>query len=111
MSTLLIKNGRVITAVDDYFADVFIDGETIAVIGRSLELEADVVIDAAGRYLFPGGVDPHTHMDMPFGGTTSADDFETGTRAAPPSPYCRKTSWAALAPMPARWKFYVNRFL
>jgi len=82
MSTLLIRNGRVITAVDDYFADVFIDGESIAVIGRNLEMHADRVIDAAGRYLFPGGVDPHTHMDMPFGGTTSADDFETGTRAA-----------------------------
>lgn len=82
MSTLMIRNGRVITAVDDYFADVFIDGETVAVIGRGLEMEADEVIDAKGRYLFPGGVDPHTHLDMPFGGTTSADDFETGTRAA-----------------------------
>jgi len=82
MSTLLIRNGRVITAVDDYLADVFIDDETVAVIGRNLELEADEIIDAAGRYLFPGGVGPHTHLDMPFGGTTSADDFETGTRAA-----------------------------
>ncbi len=70
--SILIKNGRVITAVDDYMGDVFI----------SLEMEADEVIDASGKYLFPGGLDPHTHLDMPFGGTVSADDFETGTLAA-----------------------------
>jgi dihydropyrimidinase len=80
--SLLIKNGRIITAVDDYHADVFVDGETIALIGKDLSIEADQVIDAAGKYVFPGGVDPHTHLDMPFGGTTSADDFETGTLAA-----------------------------
>jgi len=80
--SVLIKNGRVITAVDDYMADVFIENETVTLIGKSLEMEADEVIDASGRYLFPGGLDPHTHLDMPFGGTTSADDFETGTRAA-----------------------------
>jgi len=50
--------------------------------GKSLEMEADEVIDASGKYLFPGGLDPHTHLDMPFGGTVSADDFETGTLAA-----------------------------
>ena len=80
--SVLIKNGRVITAVDDYLADIFIKNETVTLIGEKLDIEADQVIDATGKYLFPGGLDPHTHLDMPFGGTTSADDFETGTRAA-----------------------------
>ena len=80
--SLMIKNGRIITAVDDYHGDVFIDAERVAVIGKDLSIEADLLIDATGKYVFPGGVDPHTHMDMPFGGTTSADDFETGTLAA-----------------------------
>jgi dihydropyrimidinase len=82
MGSLLIRNGRIITAVDDYHADVFIEKETVSVFGRNLSMDADTVIDASDRYLFPGGVDPHTHLDMPFGGTTSADDVETGTRAA-----------------------------
>jgi len=80
--SVLIKNGRVITAVDDYLADIFIKNETVTLIGEKLDIEADEVIDASGKYLFPGGLDPHTHLDMPFGGTTSADDFETGTLAA-----------------------------
>lgn len=80
--SLLIKNGRVITAVDDYTADVFIENETVTLIGKSLDVEADTVIDAKGKYVIPGGIDPHTHLDMPFGGTVSADDFETGTHAA-----------------------------
>jgi dihydropyrimidinase len=62
--------------------DVFIENETVSLIGKSLEMEADEIIDASGKYLFPGGLDPHTHLDMPFGGTVSADDFETGTLAA-----------------------------
>ncbi|MCB1049482.1 MAG: dihydropyrimidinase [Acidobacteria bacterium] len=80
--SLLIKNGRIITAVDDYFADIYIEDETIKIIGKDLDIQADEVLDAAGKFVFPGGIDPHTHFDMPFGGTTSADDFETGTRAA-----------------------------
>ena len=80
--SILIKNGRVITAVDDYRGDIFVENETVSLIGKSLEMEADEVIDASGKYLFPGGLDPHTHLDMPFGGTVSADDFETGTLAA-----------------------------
>ena len=80
--SLLIRNGRIVTAVDDYHADIFVEDETVSLIGRDLDVEADRTIDAAGRLVIPGGVDPHTHMDMPFGGTTSADDFETGTRAA-----------------------------
>lgn len=80
----LIKNGTIVTAADIYQADVLIENESVAAIGRNLNVGADgaEVIDAAGCYLFPGGVDPHTHLDMPFGGTITADDFETGTRAA-----------------------------
>ena len=71
----LIKNGRVVTAVDDYRADIFIDGETVATIGKRLDMEADVVIDASGKLVIPGGIDPHTHMELPFGGTFASDDF------------------------------------
>jgi dihydropyrimidinase len=78
----LIRNGRVVTAVDDYKADVLIEGETVSVIGAKLEMEADLVIDAAGKLVIPGGIDPHTHMELPFGGTESSDDFRTGTIAA-----------------------------
>ena len=78
----LIRNGRVVTAVDDYRADILIEGETISVIGARLEMEADRVIDAAGRLVIPGGIDPHTHMELPFGGTQASDDFRTGTIAA-----------------------------
>ena len=80
--SVLIKGGRVITAVDDYFADIFVAGEKIVTIGADLDVQADRVIDATGRLVIPGGIDPHTHFDMPFGGTTSADDFESGTIAA-----------------------------
>ncbi len=82
MTTLLIKNGRVITATDDYVADVYVEGEKIKAIGQSLPMQADQTIDATGKYLIPGGIDVHTHMDLPFGGTSSSDDFETGTIAA-----------------------------
>src|SRR5687768_16836731 len=78
----LIKSGRIITAVDDYTADILIDGETITTIGKSLEMEADVTIDAKNKLIIPGGIDPHTHMELPFGGTQSSDDFFTGTRSA-----------------------------
>ncbi|MDZ4837282.1 MAG: dihydropyrimidinase [Candidatus Melainabacteria bacterium] len=78
----LIKNGRIITAVDDYFGDILIEGETISMIGKELTMEVDKIIDAKGKLVIPGGIDAHTHMDMPFGGTTSADDFESGTLAA-----------------------------
>src|SRR5262247_2172240 len=80
--TLLIKNGTIVTATDQYKGDVFVDGERISAIGTALTMPADRVIEAAGKYVFPGGIDVHTHLDMPFGGTTSADDFESGTIAA-----------------------------
>ena len=78
----LIKNGRIVTAVDDYRADILIEDEQISLIGKTLDMEADRVIDAAGKLVIPGGIDPHTHMELPFGGTESSDDFFTGTRAA-----------------------------
>jgi dihydropyrimidinase len=80
--SILIKNGRIITAADDYVADIFIEGETIQAIGTNLNLKADQVIEANGKFIFPGGIDPHVHLDMPFMGTASSDNFETGTRAA-----------------------------
>ncbi|MEN9571322.1 MAG: hypothetical protein RL172_2553 [Bacteroidota bacterium] len=80
--SVLIKNGRIITADADYIADIFIEGETIHSIGKNLDMPADTVIDAAGKLLLPGGIDPHVHLDMPFMGTYSSDNYETGTRAA-----------------------------
>ena len=79
----IITNGRVVTASDTYASDVAIGNGKIVAIGQSLPPEnASRIIDAAGKYVLPGGIDVHTHLDMPFGGTTSSDDFETGTRAA-----------------------------
>ncbi len=78
----LIRNGRVITAVDDYKADILIEGETVSVIGAKLDMEVDRVIDATDKLVIPGGIDPHTHMELPFGGTQASDDFRTGTIAA-----------------------------
>jgi dihydropyrimidinase len=79
----LITNGTIVTAVDQYKGDVLIEDEKIAVIGSKLaDIQADKTIDASGKYVLPGGIDVHTHLDMPFGGTTSADDFESGTTAA-----------------------------
>jgi len=80
--SVLIKGGRIITAADDYLGDVFVDGERIGMIGESLDTEADRVIDATGKYVLPGCVDPHTHLDMPFGGTTTIDDVQSGQTAA-----------------------------
>jgi dihydropyrimidinase len=80
--SVLIKNGRIITAADDVIADIFIEGETVTAIGKNLNVKADEVIDAEGMLVFPGGVDPHVHLDMPFMGTFSSDSYETGTRAA-----------------------------
>ena len=80
--SVLIKNGRIITATDDYVADIYIEDETISAIGKNLNVQADEVIDASGKLVMPGGIDPHVHLDMPFMGTYSSDNYETGTRAA-----------------------------
>src|SRR5215213_8045979 len=80
--SILITNGRVITASEDYNADIFIEGETISSIGKNLSITADETIDASGKLIFPGGIDPHVHLDMPFMGTYSSDNYETGTLAA-----------------------------
>jgi dihydropyrimidinase len=81
MSSLLIKNGTVVTATDQFEGDIYIEGEKVAMIGAALNQSADRVIDAAGCYLFPGGIDAHTHMQLPFMGTYASDTFETGTLA------------------------------
>ncbi len=81
----LITNGTIVTADGSYIADVLVDGETIAQIGRDpagASVTADEVLDATGRYVIPGGIDVHTHMELPFGGTSAVDTFESGTRAA-----------------------------
>ena len=81
--TTLVRNGTIVTAERTYDADILIEGETIKDIARDLPSgNVDKIIDASGMYVLPGGIDVHTHLDMPFGGTTSSDDFETGTRAA-----------------------------
>src|SRR5712692_5899556 len=81
----IIENGTLVTAIDTFEADLLIEGEKIAAIGKELGkvyAQIDKRVDARGKYVIPGGIDVHTHLDMPFGGTTSADDFESGTRAA-----------------------------
>jgi dihydropyrimidinase len=79
----IIKNGTVVTATDTYIADIAVANGKVPAIGANLPVDnASKIIDASGKLVLPGGIDVHTHLDMPFGGTTSADDFETGTRAA-----------------------------
>ncbi|HEX2765243.1 MAG TPA: dihydropyrimidinase [Candidatus Limnocylindria bacterium] len=78
----LIKGGTIVNADASTQADVLVDGERIALIGESLEVEADRTIDASGKWVIPGAIDVHTHMELPFGGTFAKDTFETGTRAA-----------------------------
>jgi dihydropyrimidinase len=80
--SILIKGGRVVTAADDYVADVYVEDGRVALLGESLAVEAERTIDARGRLVLPGCVDPHTHLDMPFGGTVTIDDVESGQTAA-----------------------------
>ena len=78
----LIRNGTVVNADGSTLADVLVEDETIAAVGRGLEVSAEREIDASGKYVIPGAIDVHTHMELPFGGTFAKDTFETGTRAA-----------------------------
>src|SRR6202045_3751648 len=80
MMSLLIKGGDIVAADRTYKADILVDGETIKAIGSGFS--GDDVIDASGCFVMPGGIDPHTHLEMPFMGTTSADHYESGTKAA-----------------------------
>ena len=80
--SVLIKNGHIFTAVDNYVADILVDDGKIRTIGTDLSANDAKTIDATGKYVIPGGIDPHTHLDFPFGGTVSSDDFSTGTIAA-----------------------------
>ncbi|MDO6431766.1 dihydropyrimidinase [Flavitalea sp. BT771] len=80
--SVLITNGRIITATDDFIGDIYIEGEKIVSVGKRLEVTAEHTIDATGQLVMPGGIDPHVHLDMPFMGTFSSDSYETGTRAA-----------------------------
>ena len=81
--SVLIRNGTVVTAEKSFPADILVEGETIREVRSGIDpSHAHSIVDAAGMYLLPGGIDAHTHLDMPFGGTTSSDDFLTGTRAA-----------------------------
>jgi len=80
--SILIKNGHVVTCESDYLADIYIEDDKIVAIGKNLNYDADKIIDAKDRLVFPGGIDPHVHLDMPFMGTSSSDDYYTGTKAA-----------------------------
>jgi dihydropyrimidinase len=80
--SVLIKGGRIITAADDYVGDVFVENGTVTLLGESLDVTAEKTIDAAGKYVIPGAIDPHTHLEMFFGGTTTCDDFTSGTTSA-----------------------------
>lgn len=80
--SILIKNGKIVSAAESFVADIYIEGEQIITIGKQLNNNADIIIDASNKLVFPGGIDPHVHLDMPFMGTFSSDDYETGTRAA-----------------------------
>lgn len=80
--SILIKNGFLVTGAGESRADLFIEGEKISAVGENLQVKADQEIDAGGLLVFPGGIDPHVHLDMPFMGTFSSDNYETGTRAA-----------------------------
>lgn len=80
--SVLFKNGLVVTATGRYTADVFTEGDKISRIGMDLDVAADEVVDAGGKYILPGAIDPHTHISMPFMGISAQDDYETGTIAA-----------------------------
>ena len=80
--SVLIRGGRIVTAADSTIGDVYVEGERVSLIGEQLDVDADIVIDATGKLVLPGAIDPHTHLEMPFGGTVTIDDFTSGQTAA-----------------------------
>ncbi len=78
--SVLIKGGRIVTAADDYVGDVYVENETVTLIGQSLDVSADKVIDATGKVVMPGAIDPHTHLEMAFGGTVDLRRLHLGHR-------------------------------
>ena len=80
--SVLIKNGLIVTSTGRYKADLYTEGDKIKAIGTDLDQPADEVVDAKGLYVLPGAIDPHTHISMPFMGTSAQDDYKTGTVAA-----------------------------
>ena len=80
--SVLITGGRIVTAADDYVGDIYAENGSITLIGQALDVSADKSIDATGKIVIPGAIDPHTHLEMFFGGTTTIDDFTSGTTAA-----------------------------
>jgi len=80
--SVLLKNGLVVTSTGSYVADVHVEGDRIKAVGTGLAVKVDETVDCTGKYILPGCIDPHTHIDMPFMGTTSADDWVTGSQAA-----------------------------
>ncbi|MFB6305854.1 MAG: dihydroorotase, partial [Flavobacteriales bacterium] len=80
--SILIKNGRVVTASEDHEADIYIEGEKISAIGKDLNIDAEKEIDAKGKWVMPGSIDPHVHIRLPFMGTHSIEDYETTTKSA-----------------------------
>src|SRR5262245_26270011 len=82
MTRVLIKNGRIVTSADDYVADLLIDGGRIRMIGQEISADDAIVHDASGLLVLPGGVDVHTHLEMPIGASMTVDTFETGTISA-----------------------------
>lgn len=80
--SVLIKGGLIVTSTGRYVADIYTEGDKIKTIGSNLDLQADEVVDASGKYVLPGAIDPHTHLAMPFMGTQAQDDYQSGTIAA-----------------------------
>ena len=76
--SILVRNGHIFTAVDDYVADIFVDEGKVNAIGIELAADADQTVEAAGKYVIPGGIDPHTHLEFPFGGASNSGTRESG---------------------------------